>query len=111
MKKTLIVVSLLALTTVLLTLTFTTDKVSAQKGRAIHIRPIAVEQAFQHVPGRLLVKFRSEIGSDHARQIIAALGTRDADEIPEIGVHVLELPNGANEMAFQRAFRGRPEVE
>ena len=111
MKKTLIVVSLLALTTVLFTLTFTTDKVSAQKGRAIHIRPIGVEQSFQYVPGRLLVKFRSEIGSEHARQIIAALGTRDADEIPETGVHVLELPDSANEMAFQHAFRGRAEVE
>ncbi|HKO96216.1 MAG TPA: S8 family serine peptidase [Pyrinomonadaceae bacterium] len=63
------------------------------------------------VRGRLLVKFRSHILPDHARQIIAALGARDAEEIPGIGVHILELPYQANEKAFVQAFENRREVE
>lgn len=63
------------------------------------------------VRGRVLVKFRDDIGTDHARQIIAALGTRDADEIPHIGVHILDLPYQANEAAFAQAFQARSEVE
>jgi thermitase len=111
MKKTLIVVSSLALTMSLLTLTFTTSKVSAQKGKIIHVQPVVLEQQFEFVPGRLLVKFRQDISQDHARQIIAALGARDADEIPETGVHVLDLPSQASEVAFLRAFKARPEAE
>ena len=63
------------------------------------------------VPGRLLVKFKTNIGSLHAREVIAALGTRDASEIPGAGVHIVELPYQANEQAFANAFRGRSEVE
>jgi len=63
------------------------------------------------VPGRLLVKFNANIGSLHAREVIAALGTRDASEIPGVGVHIVELPYQANEQAFANAFRGRSEVE
>ena len=63
------------------------------------------------VRGRVLVKFRDDIGTDHARQIIAALGARDADEIPNIGVHILDLPYQASELALAKAFRSRPEVE
>jgi subtilisin family serine protease len=63
------------------------------------------------VRGRVLVKFRDDIGTDHARQIIAALGARDADEIPHIGVHILDLPYQASELALAKAFRSRPEVE
>lgn len=63
------------------------------------------------VRGRILVKFHSHIVPDHARQIIAALGARNADEIPGIGVHILELPSQASENAFVQAFQSRPEVE
>jgi subtilisin family serine protease len=59
----------------------------------------------------VLVKFREGVGADHARQIIAALGTRDADEIPRIGVHILDLPYQASEPAFMWAFKARPEIE
>jgi subtilisin family serine protease len=63
------------------------------------------------VRGRVLVKFRDDIGTDHARQIIAALGARDADEIPHIGVHILDLPYQASEAIFLSAFKARGEVE
>ena len=107
MKKTLIVLILLTLTTSLLTLAFTTGNVNAQK-----VQTLRNEQAeSRFVPGRVLVKFRSNIGVDHARQIIAALGARDASEIPATGVHILDLPYQANELAFTRAFESRSEVE
>lgn len=65
----------------------------------------------EFVAGRVLVKFRSNIGRDHARQIIAALGARDANEIEGIGVHIIELPIQASEQAFVQAFMNRPEIQ
>ena len=63
------------------------------------------------VPGRLLVKFNSNIGSTHAREIIAALGARDESEIHGAGVHIVDLPYQANERAFLTAFQSRAEIE
>ncbi len=65
----------------------------------------------QFVPGRVLVKFRKEIASDHSRQVIAALGAREDRKIAGSGVHILELPLHVNEKAYANAFQGRPEVE
>lgn len=73
--------------------------------------PDRAEPGVRFVPGRVLVKFRSNIGRDHAQQVIAGLGARDAAEIPNIGVHILDLPYQASEMAFVHAFEKRPEVE
>lgn len=64
-----------------------------------------------HVPGRILVKFNEHILPAHARNIIAALGARDADQIPNIGVHILDLPYQASERAFVASFKASPEVE
>src|SRR5712671_2609127 len=72
---------------------------------------IVAEPAEQFVPGRVLVKFHDNIVPAHARNIIAALGARDASEIPNLGVHILDLPYQANERAFVSAFRGQAEVE
>src|SRR5258706_2317812 len=72
---------------------------------------IVTEPAEQFVPGRVLVKFHDNIVPAHARNIIAALGARDASEIPNLGVHILDLPYQANERAFVSAFRGQAEVE
>jgi thermitase len=95
---------------VLMVLTFPVDRARAQKDRRVHVPPVRREEE-TFVPGRVLVKFRSNVGLDHARQIIAALGVRDAEELPAIGVFVLELPEQANEAAFANAMQGRPEVE
>jgi len=64
-----------------------------------------------HVPGRILVKFNDHVLPAHARNIIAALGARDADEIPNTGVHILDLPYQASEKAFVQTFQAQPEVE
>ncbi len=90
---------------VLLSAVLSSTRVRAARGET------AFEPGYQFVPGRVLVKFREGIGADHARQIIAALGARDADEIANIGVHVLDLPYRASESAFVQSFEARPEVE
>jgi hypothetical protein len=79
----------------------------AQKG-ANKYRPI---DRGEFVAGRVLVKFRSGIMPDHARNIIATLGARDAGELPNIGVHILDLPYQADEAGFAQAMAQRPEVE
>jgi len=109
MKKTLLVLGVLVIAPVSLTLILTTNRVSAQKKIGLHITPVRREGGF--VAGRVLVKFHSNIGLDYARQVIAALGTRDADEIPGTGIHIIELPYQANEAAFANSFLERPEVE
>ena len=65
----------------------------------------------QFVAGRVLVKFHDNVLPDHARQIIAALGARDVEEIQGIRVHILDLPYQASELNLAKAFRSRPEVE
>ena len=99
MKKTFFTISFLSAALILLTLTFPFHKVSAQKEKD------------RFVPGRVLVKFRDSVGMDHARQIVAALGARDADELPGIGVMVLDLPDQADEKAFAHALSARGDVE
>src|ERR1051326_6885063 len=69
------------------------------------------QSADQFVPGRVLVKFHDDILPAHARNIIAALGARDAGEIPNIGFHILDLPFQASEKAFVERFQAQAEVE
>jgi thermitase len=104
MKRLRFVSCMFALVALLISAGLPSSRVSADK-----VKTSRLEDRF--VKGRVLVKFRSKVLPDHARQIIAGLGARDAAEIPQIGVHVLELPNQANEMAFVQAFRARPEIE
>jgi subtilisin family serine protease len=59
----------------------------------------------------VLVKFRSNVGLDHARQIVAALGVREDGVLPATGVLVLSLPEQADEAGFANAMAARPDVE
>jgi hypothetical protein len=63
------------------------------------------------VAGRILVKFKDGIADDRAKDVVASLGARSANVIGRIGVHIVELPTGADESVFVQAFQGRPEVE
>jgi len=106
MKRMIFATCVAAVLVCLATAGFTARQAKAEKQKVNRPEPID-----QFVPGRVLVKFRSDILPDHARQIIAALGARDAGEIANIGVHVLDLPYQASETAFVQAFEARPEVE
>ncbi|HSE17621.1 MAG TPA: S8 family serine peptidase [Pyrinomonadaceae bacterium] len=94
----------------LLVLTFPFDRARAQKDRRLQVKPVTREED-QFVPGRVLVKFRSNVGLDHARQIVAALGVREDGVLPATGVLVLNLPEQADEAGFANALAARPDVE
>src|ERR1041385_7461423 len=81
MKKTAFTIGFLFCAVTLLVLTFPLERTRAQKDRRIHVTPgTPADEPF--VPGRVLVKFRSNVGLDHARQIVAALGAREDGELP-----------------------------
>jgi len=63
------------------------------------------------VPGRVLVQFRPETLSLRSVDVIGELGARDTGEIAGTDVHIVELPVGADEVAFTHAFSSRQEVE
>ena len=66
---------------------------------------------YPFVPGRVLVKFRSEVTRSRSQRVITRAGASDAGEISGIGVHMVELPAAADEAAFVNAFKSQPEVE
>jgi thermitase len=108
MRRIAIAIGVATLSTLILTIGSRLPAASAQKG-VNKYRP--VDQSERFVPGRVLVKFRENILPDHARNIIAALGARDADELRGIGVHILDLPEQADEAGFAQAMAQRTEVE
>jgi len=63
------------------------------------------------VHGRILVQFRPNLMALQQPDVIAEEGASDRGEIGETGVHIVELPAGADEEAFLQAFQSRPEVE
>jgi len=68
-------------------------------------------QAPGHVRGRLLVKFREGVTPSRSSAMMAAYRVQEEGDLPEIGVKILSLPPNASEVAFERAFRARAEVE
>jgi thermitase len=66
---------------------------------------------YPFVPGRVLVKFRSEVTRSRSQRVITRAGASDAGEISGIGVHMVELPSVADEAAFVNVFKSQPEVE
>src|SRR6185295_153397 len=110
MKRTVFTTGVLFCAIMLLGLTFPVFRVRAQKDKRIQITPVTrSEEGF--VPGRVLVRFRSNVGLDHARQIVAALGVREDGVLPATGVLVLNLPEQADEAGFANAMAARPDVE
>jgi len=109
MKKIAFTTCFVFCTVMLLVLTFPLDQARAQKDRRLHTPVTRAEEPF--VPERVLVKFRSNIGLDHARQIVAALGVREDGVLPATGVLVLSLPEQADEAGFANALATRPDVE
>ncbi len=63
------------------------------------------------VPGRVLVQFHSETLSLRRVDVIAEEGANDTGEISGTGVHIVDLPAGADEEAYVNAFQSRSEVE
>src|ERR1700693_4729391 len=64
-----------------------------------------------HVPGRILVKFKDGVSDGQARGLLAGRGALSTNVIPQIGVHIVQLPPNANEQAEANAFKGLADVE
>lgn len=64
----------------------------------------------QYVPGRLLVKFRSDVPSVRIQSMINSAGARVMGEIPQIGVKILQLPSNISPTAMARSFGQQREV-
>jgi thermitase len=65
----------------------------------------------ESVPGRLLVKYRRGVSSRRRNNLMNAAGARSDREIPGLGVHIVDLPEGADQEAFAKVLRTRSEVE
>jgi len=109
MKKITFTIGFLLCATMLLVLTFPIDRARAEQ-RKTHAGVVR-SQEDTFVPGRVLVKFRSNVGLDHARQIVASLGAREVETLPATGILVLDLPDQADEAGFANALAARPDVE
>jgi len=67
-------------------------------------------KTFETVSGRLLVQFRQDVMPEEARGVIKAVDAQEVDVIPQLRVHVLELPPTADQHAAENALKHRPEV-
>jgi len=65
----------------------------------------------QAAPGRLLVKYRAGVSSRKRKNLLMAEGAREERELPGLGIHAVQLPDGADEEGCAQRFRLRPEVE
>jgi hypothetical protein len=63
------------------------------------------------VTGRVLVKYNSEKSESRIRDFNSAFNAWDNGEIPNTGVHILQLPERANEEAFAAILKDQPDVE
>jgi thermitase len=63
------------------------------------------------VPGRLLVKYRAGVSTSRRNNLMMAAGARIERDLPRLGVHAIELPEGADMNAYAEMLRSRPEVE
>src|SRR5690349_17619407 len=65
----------------------------------------AAQSGPSFVRGRVLVQFHPETTAARRRRLIAQAGVSDVGEVPGVGVHILELPTGADEEVFVHAFK------
>ncbi len=63
------------------------------------------------VPGRLLVKYRAGVSARRRNSLMMAAGARADRKVPGVGVHVMDLADGANEEVYAKVLRSQPEVE
>lgn len=63
------------------------------------------------VPGRLLVKYRAGVSASHRKNVMMAAGARLERDLPTLGAHAIEVPQGADANAYAVMLRSRPEVE
>jgi thermitase len=66
--------------------------------------------ATDFVPGRILVKPRAQVPAEQIRALYAGHGAEKADEIPQIGLHILKVPEVHQGQVIE-ALRHHPNIE
>ncbi len=69
------------------------------------------KQNSSFVPGRILVKFKDGVSDGQARGLLAGRGALSTDVIPQLGIHIVQLPPNANEHAEANVLKGLKDVE
>ena len=112
-SKTGVVLSIVFIAVTILSISFPGNTVARDQDDARTAQPEgeSTGQTPEFVRGRVLVQFRAETLAMAGPDLIAEAGARDAGVLPATGVHVIELPEGADEEAMVRALQSRPEVE
>ncbi|MGA2120116.1 MAG: S8 family serine peptidase [Bryobacteraceae bacterium] len=67
-------------------------------------------QSGDFVAGRLLVQFKAGVPDSVATGVLSGLQSWSAGQIPQIGIHIVQLPPGARENELAHELRRRPEV-
>jgi len=71
----------------------------------------AAHLSSEFVRSRVLVKIRSGVTTTRARKFMAKQEALDIEEIEGTRIHILHLPEGADEKAFIQSLKSQPEVE
>jgi thermitase len=64
-----------------------------------------------HVPGRVLVKFRKGTSGDSVDGVMRMTGLRSSAVISNIGVHLMNIPETGRDEDYVQILRGSPDVE
>lgn len=72
---------------------------------------ITVRGIRDYAPGRLIVKFKNDISKKDLEQIQSETGVRFKEKIQGVNIHIVELPESANEEAYLHVFRNKKYVE
>src|SRR4030095_9300202 len=115
MKKSIALIALCAVTAVCLC----TSQIGAHTGWFASVRSLEgnKEQRVNtssnenFVEGRILVKFRNEESVTEVNRRITRVGLRSVSRIPNIGVHMVELPQKGMERGVVKYLNGLAEVE
>ena len=65
----------------------------------------------QWVKGRILVQPRAGVTADQLDAILKAHGGKAASRIPQLNIHIVELPANASEVAVANALKKHPHVK
>ena len=110
-NKTRPALSIVFITLMFLSFSFPRVTIAQDDPGTIQQDAAATDQTPDFVRGRVLVQFRAQTMAIARRDLIAEAGAREIGALPGTGVHVIELPEGADEHAMVRALQSRSEVQ
>jgi len=65
----------------------------------------------RYATDRVLVRFRPGIAVQNIRPILRAYGSKSLASVPQIGLHIIEVPEGVSVTDFLSALQRNPDIE